>query len=239
MGVYVKVPRENARLHGCKVITTKWLHANTGDDQNPSYRSRLVGREIKRDKRMDLFSATPPLETLKLLISLCARRQGATKPCRMAIIDNKRAYAKARRPVFIEIPEEGEEKMIGHLQLILYGTRDVAQNWAAEYTSHLVHSCNFVHDERGLALTVHGDDFVVIGDETQLQWLGDKMKSKYELKMDVLGPDTHQEKEVRVLNRIIRWTRHGLEYELDQRHAEKMVCDLEMEKAREVSTPCV
>ena len=45
----------------------------------------------------------------------------------------------------------------------------------------------------------------------QLQWLGDKMKNKHELKMDVLGPDTHQEKEVRVLNRIIRWTRHGLE----------------------------
>ena len=33
-------------------------------------------------------------------------------------------------------------------------------------------------------------------------WLGDK---KYELKIDVLGPDTHQEEEeVRVLNRIIR-----------------------------------
>ena len=121
-------------------------------------------------------------------------------------------------------------------------------NWAAEYTSHLVHlgfnvgrasPCNFVHDKRELALTVHGDDFVVIGDETQLQWLGDKMKSKYELKMDVLGPHTHQEKEVRALNRIIRWTRHGLEYEPDQRHEEKIVCDLGMEKAREVLTPCV
>ena len=60
-----------------------------------------------------------------------------------------------------------------------------------------------------------------------------------ELKIDVLGPDTHQEKEVRVLNRIIRWTRHGLECEPDQRHEEKIVCDLGMEKASEVLTPCV
>ena len=43
----------------------------------------------------------------------------------------------------------------------------------------------------------------------------------------------------RVSNRILRWTRHGLEYELDQRHVEKIVCDPGMEKEREVSTPCV
>ena len=61
----------------------------------------------------------------------------------MAVIDIKRAYfyAKARRPVFIEIPtedrEEGDEGMVGQLQLSLYGTRDAAQNWAAEYTSFL------------------------------------------------------------------------------------------------------
>merc|ERR1712086_782235 len=144
MGVYVKVPRETARRHGCKIITTKWLDTNKGDAQNPNYRSRMAGREIKCDKRMDLFSATPPLETLKLLISMCARRQSDAKPCRMAIVDIKRAYfyAKARRPVFIEIPaedrEEGEEGMVGQLQLSLYGTRDAAQNWAAEYTSLLV-----------------------------------------------------------------------------------------------------
>ena len=75
MEVYVKVPDENARLHGCKIINTEWLDTNKGDDQNPNYRNRLVGREIKHDKRMDLFSATPPLETLKLLISLSLRKK--------------------------------------------------------------------------------------------------------------------------------------------------------------------
>lgn len=42
---------------------------NKGDDVNPEYRSRLVAKEIKRDKRIDLFAATPSLEALKLLLS--------------------------------------------------------------------------------------------------------------------------------------------------------------------------
>ena len=163
--------------------------------------------------RMDFFlkknnAATRDAEASHLFLRKKARcpRDRAGWP----FLISKRAYfyAEARRPVFIEMPaedrEEGDENMIGQLQLSLYGTRDAAPNWAAEYTSHLVHlgfkvgrasPCNLVHDQRGLALTVHGDDFVLIGDETPLQWLGDKMKDKYELKMDVLGPDTHEEKD--------------------------------------------
>ena len=254
MGVYVKVPRGMAKMHGAKVITTKWLDTNKGDAESPNYRSRLVGREVKYDKRLDLFSATPPLETLKVLISMCARRQHDHEPCRMAVVDIKRAYfyAKARRAVFIEIPiedrEDGDEGMVGQLQLSLYGTRDAAQNWAAEYTAFLIKigfvvgkasPCNFVHNERKIALTVHGDDFTIIGNNMQLKWLGDKMRQRYELKMDVLGPEVHCVQEIRVLNRIIRWTKEGIEYEPDQRRAEKVVSDFGLGKSRDVATPCV
>ena len=151
---------------------------------------------------MDLFSATPPCETLALLISICARRQATRDRATMAVVDIKRAcfYAKARQCVLMEIPiqdrEEEKEDMIGQLQATLYGTRDAAQNWAREYTLFLVElgfkvgeasPCNFVHHRRGLALTVHGDDFTIIGDETQVRWLGVKMKKWYDWKMDGLG----------------------------------------------------
>ena len=62
---------------------------------------------------------------------------------RLAAIDIKRAYfyAPARRPIFIEIPREdrepGDEHRIGRLNLSLYGTRDAALNWTAEYTRTL------------------------------------------------------------------------------------------------------
>ena len=59
------VSRDVAKKRGCKVITTKWLYTNTGDESRPNYRSRLVGRE-------DLSSATPTSETLTFLCCMCA-----------------------------------------------------------------------------------------------------------------------------------------------------------------------
>ena len=55
--------------------------------------------------------------------------------------------------------------------------------------------------------------------------------------MEVPGRNAGQTAEVRVLNRIIRWTRTGLEYEPDQRHAERIISELELETCRSVSTP--
>ena len=44
--VYRKVPRSEAQLKRGKVITTRWIDTDKGDDDNPNCRSRLVGREI-------------------------------------------------------------------------------------------------------------------------------------------------------------------------------------------------
>ena len=132
MGVYTKVPR--SQVGGSKVITTKWLDTGKGDAENPNYRARLVGREIKMDDRPDLFAATHPLESLRCIVSKCAsNRVGSGRFCILSS-DIKRAYsyAKAIRPVYLEIPVEdrqpGDEGMIAKLDLSLYGTRDAAQN---------------------------------------------------------------------------------------------------------------
>ena len=90
MKVYRKVPRSEAR--GRKLITTRWVDANKGDNEKPDQRSRLVGRELKQDNRQDLFAPTPPLEVMKALISYCAKSQNGDKPLRLATVDIKRAY---------------------------------------------------------------------------------------------------------------------------------------------------
>jgi hypothetical protein len=96
LNVCEKVPRLRAAADGCKVITTRWLDINTGDDKCPNYRSRLVGREIKMDSRLDLFAATPPLESLRLMCSMCATRQEGPMPYRIMAIDVRRAYFYAK-----------------------------------------------------------------------------------------------------------------------------------------------
>ena len=88
-----------------------------------------MGREIARDKRDDLYAATPPLESLRAIHSLCASSQKGTNPYRIMAIDVKRTYfyAPATRPLLIHIPkedrEEGDEGMVAILSLSLYGTR--------------------------------------------------------------------------------------------------------------------
>ena len=49
MGVFEKVDRKEVRSSGGKIITTKWVDTDKG---HGGYRSRLVGRELKRDKRL-------------------------------------------------------------------------------------------------------------------------------------------------------------------------------------------
>ena len=42
-----------------------------------------------------------------------------------------------------------------------------------------------------------------------------------------------------MLNRIVRWTSSGLEYEADPRQSEKLVQELGLENCRTVATPAV
>eukprot|EP00973_Karenia_brevis_P084664 11748684-Karenia_brevis.AAC.1 len=138
-GVYSKVLRESAKG---PVISTKWLDVNKGDCDSPDYRSRLVGREIKKDNRMDLFAATPPLESLRYIVSRCARNRH--RGFKIMTNDVKRAYfyAAATREIYIEIPAEdwepGDEAKVAKLKLSFYGTRDAAQNWGREVDKFFV-----------------------------------------------------------------------------------------------------
>ena len=247
-GVYTKLRRES----WMKVITTKWIDHNKGDVTTPNYRARLVGREVAYDKRDDLYAATPPLESLKAILALCASRQGGSRPCRVMALDVVRAYfyAPATRAVYIQIPPEdrlpGDEGFVAKLNLSLYGTRDAAKNWAQTHTAFLNQigfetgkgsTCNFHHQKKQIAMTVHGDDFTACGSDQDLTWLSAKFKEKFEVKVQILGPGSEHEQEVRILNRIVRWTESGIAYEPDQRHAEMVVRDLGLEQAKAVATP--
>ena len=135
----------------------------------------------------------------------------------------------------VEDREEGDENMVGRLDLSLYGTRDAAVNWAIEYTSYLksigfeqgVSSpCNFVMPKMELNITVHGDDFFIVGPLTSIKWMQGKIKAKYEVKCEVLGPEAECSSEIQMLGRVLRWTEKGIEYEPDQRHADILVSEL-------------
>ena len=73
----------------------------------------------------------------------------------------------------------------------------------------------------------------------ELSWMEAKMAAKYGVKTKFLGPSSPHEQESRVLNRTLRWTAEGVEYEPDQRHAELIVKGMEIENAAPAPTPGV
>jgi hypothetical protein len=61
----------------------------------------------------------------------------------------------------------------------------------------------------------------------------------YEIKAEVLGPEPGLSKEVKILNRTIRWCQDKIEYEADSRHAEVIIEVCEVKSGKVVRTPGV
>jgi hypothetical protein len=159
-------------------------------------------------------------------------------------------YAKASRPVYVTIPEEdreaGDEGYCGKLRVSMYGTRDAAVNWATEYGETLkaagfkqgtASPCIFRHERKGVVVMVHGDDFVAVGEGDSLQETKKVLEDKYKIKVETLGRDKKDSKEIRVLNKVIRLTEQGLELEADPRHVELVVRALGLEDGKPSPTP--
>ena len=142
MNLYTKVPiKEAYQTTGKGPISVRWIDINKGDTQCPNYRSRLVAREINTNKRDDLFAATPPLEALKIILSLITT---ANKGEIIMINDISRAFfhAPAKRRVYVHLPNEdkngGDEELCGRLYYSMYGTRDAAETWLDAYSKPLI-----------------------------------------------------------------------------------------------------
>ena len=211
---------------------------------------RLLAREINTKKRGDLVAATPQFEALKIISALTT---SGNKGEMIMVNDISRAFfhAPAKRRVYVQLPDqdcqEGQQRLCWRQNLAIYGTRDAAQNWFIAYSQQLVRigfeqgkasPCIFHHKTRSIRTLVHGDDYVSVGPPKQLKWLEEQLKSKYQIKTQVLGPDADQAREIKILNRIISWQgSKGIIYEADPRHVEIILEQLGLKDSKEVITP--
>jgi len=61
-----------------------------------------------------------------------------------------------------------------------------------------------VSPKRDIKVLVHGDDFISLGVEQEVRWFHKQMLRAYEVKIrGILGPEQHDDKAIRLLNRII------------------------------------
>ena len=253
MRVYTKVSKKFAfEKTGKAPLKVRWVDHNKGTAEKPNIRSRLVAKEIKVSDKPELFAATPPLEALKLILSLAACASSGQR-CVMHN-DVSRAYfhAPAIRDVFVDIVAEdleaGDEEKCGWLNVSMYGTRDAARNWEARYREVLItlgfqqgasNPCVFTHRQKDIHTVVHGDDFTSEGEHDQLRWMQKKLEEQFALKTKVMGAAPALHKELCVLNRRISWDEKGIKYEADTKHVMLLKKDMNMEHCKCASTPGV
>ena len=256
------------RETGRAPLGTRWTELNKGDDEHMEVRSRLVAQETKRQSTIEpgdtaaVFAAAPPLETLRFLGSM-AMTADPNKKWVLRFLDVSRAHlhCKMRRRVFVRLPPEathgGDETKCGLLNNCLYGLRDAGQNFEFDVRDVCVNAgckqgvfspvCYSVVG-RELAFFHHGDDFVALGPREQSAWLSDELGRVFIIKdRGVLGPGAQDLREIRVLNRLMRWFPAGspggerIEYEADPRHVQILLAQtgLQEGKAKTVTTPGV
>jgi hypothetical protein len=97
--------------------------------------------------------------------------------------------------------------------------------------------CLYHNKKSGVRTLVHGDDFVSVGKWKAVEEVKIKMQGVFEIKTNIVWRTMGCEQEGRVLNRVVRVSEGGWEYEPDQRHDEVIISDLGLSEAKEVTTP--
>ena len=129
----------------------------------------------------------------------------------------------------------------------LYGMRTAASNWEKEYSGALreigfnigkANACAFWHPDLDVSIVAHGDDFVVAGPDAGLELVKKTLEAKYPVKVrGLLGPSPQDDKEGEILNRKVYWTNHGIEFEADPSHVEKILEEMGMEDCNSSAVP--
>lgn len=127
-------------------ITVRWVGVYKGDDIHPSIRSRLVAQQVRGPGEESTFAPTPPLESLRSIISMaatdvpgmpeCSRDPEPEQRIQISAVDISTAYFNASTPgcppTYVRLLTEDPDSsrgMCGFLLKHMYGTQAAADGW--------------------------------------------------------------------------------------------------------------
>ena len=157
---------------------------------------------------------------------------------------------KARREIYVELPDEDPMKQKGFVGMLLhsmYGTQDASNLWQEDYTGTLAQrgyklggsNPAVFHSRQGDGrMLVHGDDFVLLADDGEIKAVEQLLKSKYTVKVISVIGDGELQQEAVILNRIVRYVpsneanKMAMEIEPDQRHVDILLREHGLDDSR-------
>ena len=186
------------------------------DPAHKKIRSRLCSREYKTKKQgkirsaspaSQLFSATPPLEAVKVLVSILMSvswsNKGKPLKLRHYYISRAHCQGTAQRLIYIKLPAEDRQKYgehkVGRLVKSMYGTREASHIWQLDCVNLICGELGsfrrgkhcaalFRNPNEDVRMAVHGDHFVCLSDDDGLKHIDSLIKSKYTAKdMETFG----------------------------------------------------
>ena len=201
---------------GKKLLDLFWVDSDKSvDPAHKKIRSGLCAREYKPKRQgniqralfaSQLFSAMPPLEAVKALVSIkmSVGSSSESKPLKLRDdTSNTDFHGTAQSLTHVRLPAEdrqkyGEDKG-GRLIKSTYGTQDASRMWQFDHANVVCgelggfrsgkHSAALFHNTTlDVRMAVHRDDFECLSDEDGLNNMEPLFESKYTAKdMGTLG----------------------------------------------------
>ena len=149
-------------------------------------------------------------------------------------------YGRARRPIFIDVPQEDprsqEEGMLVKLIESSYVTRDAHKIWEdcllnemklLRFVESLSFPCLFHHGFMNVEFTFHVDDVCGVGPLENVKKVYHGLAESFEVKCMYAGSGTRTN-EVECLGRGVMFTAGGVEIHGGPKHAAMVLTELEM-----------
>ena len=175
------------------------------------------------DDIASVTAATPPLEVVRLFLSLGMSMKGPNgEPLVWQFLDVSRAHPHVdvlRKHFYVQAPAEwglGDDMCL-LCRKCWYGMRDAGQAFEFAVRDHFVSqgfeqglfsSCVYRCADPGrfMIYFIHGDDYVGLGTQSVLYGYLDALRERFIIKVRaVLGAAPGNDQEVRMLNRVIAY----------------------------------
>ena len=152
--------------------------------------------------REPIFSATPPLETLRVLLGVACQED-------VFRVEDAVRDVNVRSPD--EDPKAKHPGVCGKLQKTVYGSLDAAQRWrerhakvleAGGFSRGVASPCHFFHKDLQTFILVHGDDFFMVDRRVGRKHALSLLRGAHDLsKVATLGPESSKSRTISFVGR--------------------------------------